>query len=295
MRPCRHRDEAGTGLVDVVVATGLLSLLVAVTAGLLAGVGKAQIYVATHRYAQVVADDMLTQAGAATCGAATGYGTATDALVLASHCTYGYRATKSLGDVLTTNSSGALVDCPSLHYQPAYPGLPGPACYQVPATRLQMAAGLNFAWSWSGGAPACSSLSNGQTAAAPSALMATATVAWQGHGGSQWDEETATRVEPVPGLLASAWATGAMGAVAVEVTGATSPTPVGLVVPSWAQATPVPPDPLFLATPQTGGSCALFAFVPAGQGYEAWAGSPSGPEPSFNVEPGQWTVVDIAS
>lgn len=296
MRPRLRRDDAGTGLVDVVVATGLLSLLVAATAGLLAGVGQAQVYVATRHYAEVVADDMLTKADAAGCGAATGYGTAPDALLLASHCTYGYRATKSLGDVVLSGSSGAVAGCPDTGYTPAYPGLPGPACYQVPATDLRMSAGLNFAWSWPGGAPPCSTLSQGQAAVAPSAMAATATVAWQGHSAGQWDDETATRVEPVPDLLASAWATGGMGAVAVQVTGATGSTPVGLVVPSWAQATPAPPDPLLMAAPQTGGACALFAFVPAGQGYKVWAGSSSNATPQpFTVEPGQWSVVNVAS
>ena len=292
MRLRLRRDEAGTGLVDVVVATGLLSLLVVVTAGLLAGVGQAQLFVATRRYAEVVADDMLAQAGAAGCGAATGYGTPTDALVLASRCAYGYRATRSLGDVLSANQSGGLVGCPSLHYQSAYPGLPGPACYQVPATHLRMAAGLSFTWSWPGGPPACSALASGQAAVAPSALVATATVAWPSKVAGQWDEVTAQRVEPVPGLLASAWAAGGLGAVAV--TGA--PGPVGLVVPSWAQATPAPPDPQLLAAPQqTGGACALFPFVPAGPGYQAWAGSATGTSKPFSVEPGQWTVVSVAS
>lgn len=291
--PGRHgRGDAGTGLVDVIVATGLLSVLVAVTAGLLAGVGKAQLVVATRSYAGVLAQDMLAQAEAMGCGAATGYGTVVDASILTSRCEYGYRRTPSLGDVLLGNQSGP-VACPPYHYEPAYPGLPGPACYQVPGMDLRMSGGLSFEWAWPGGTPQCSTLSNGEAVGSPpSALDATATVAWPDQAG-QWQQVSATSVEPVPPLLASAWAIGGLGAVAVDVSGGSGAVPVGLVVPAWSQATL--PSPMLLAEPQMGGACALFAYVPAGQGYQVWAGSATNVSAPFTVAGGQWAVADIGA
>lgn len=286
----RRRGEAGTGLVDVVVATGLLSVLVGVTASLLAGVGRAQLTVATRRYAEVVADNMASQAVSLGCGGATGYGTASQADALASRCAYGADRVVSLGDVLGVTASGTPVDCPNVAYQ----GLPGPACYNVPGLDRQMSAGLHLSWGFSGGAPACSSSLNGQAATPPDDLVATSTVTWADQSG-QPSSVQATRVAPVPATLASAWAVGDMGAVAVSVnvTGPSPPsvTPVGLVVPSWAQAPSPPPDPITLVGLKNGSGCAIFAYVPAGSGYQVWVGSPSNLLQVPTVNSGEWTVV----
>jgi hypothetical protein len=296
----RKGAEAGTGLVDVVVATGLLSVLVAATAGLLAGVGRAQLAVATRRYGEVVADNMVANAVAAGCGAVTGYGTVAQANDVASRCVYGANQVQSLGDVLDAGdvlgegSSGSPVPCPQQGYSPD--GLPGPACYYVPGLAQELSAGITFQWGFSGGAPTCSQLSDGATVSTvPDSLLATSSVSWADRSGTTWTER-ASRVEPVPGALTAAWAAGGLGAIAVEVTGAAGPVPVGLVPPSWSQAASPPPGPVMLAEPQGGGGyCAVFAFVPAGSGWQVWAGSPSNLSGTFAVTAGEWAVESLPS
>jgi len=282
----RH-DDTGTGIIDVVVASGLLALMVAVLASLLANVASAQLTVATRRYATTLADDVLGTAIAAGCGTASGYGTAAQAKSLAQNCTWGANDVQSLGDVVTSGPTGTTVACPAS----VGAGVPGPACYSAPGFSVPIEVGLGFSWAWDHAGPSCASLATGgPVASPPDEVVATVEVLWgdpkvQG----EYFSVSRTKLAAPPGVLSTAWAAGGLGAVVVLTT---SPAPVGLVVPSWAGTAPsVVSETTYDGT----GTCAVFAYVPAGAGYQVWAGQPSNVSASFNVSAGQWAVQDLSA
>ncbi len=286
------RSDTGMGLVDVVVATGLFGTLALSLAVLLAGVSRAQLAAGTERYAAVVAQDVLAQAEAYGCGAASGYGSAAQAQVLATQCTWGTSDVQSLGDVLLADPTDGTLSCPAS----LSGGVPGPACYQVPGTATELSVGLSFAWSWSTNQPDLSSLANGQAVAAPpDELVSSVQVDWPSLGpAGEAHQLTQRRVEAPPGVLTTAWDAGGMGMVAVDVAG-NAPTPVGLVVPGWASADPPVPAIVSVSQPSAAGNWAVFGYVPATDGYQAWGGTAGNLSPTFSVAPGDWAVVQISA
>lgn len=272
-------------MIDVLVASSIMSLLVVAVGGLLAVTARSELASSTTTHASTLAASIANQAAALGCGDATGYGTSNEAGKLTTSCTWGTNyPVSSLGDIAMPGQTGA--QCGSAAQSVASPGVvPGPACYVVPGLRAYDQAGLGFQWAWSSSRPNLAAVHSGQSVSSPpDELVTTAVVEWQDHG----QKEVAHRViSAVPDVLSTAWATGGMGMVVVSVP---VNEPVGLDVPDWPQADP---GPIVTPTHVGDGWYAVFAYVPAGHGYTVWAGQGGGLSATFTVSEGSWTAQSV--
>jgi hypothetical protein len=283
-------------MIDVLMAAGLLSALVIVIASLLAVSARSELASSTSSYANVLASNMASQASANGCGAATGYGPGsggssygsgtssgpTNATQLYQDCGFGTTGTGggpnvyAIGDIAGPGTAR----CPSQSTV-----LPGPACYTVAGMSMTWTAGLSFSWGWSTGGPDLASITGGQAVQSPpDEVITTSTVSWR--TGSSYQDVSHTVISPPPNVLVTGWQAGGLGAVLVDA-GASSSTPVGLVVPGWPSQAPGP-----VVTSHNG--YAVFPYVPAGAGYRVWDGVKSHLSAPVTVNGGQWSVVPLA-
>ena len=272
--------DAGTGMIDVLVASTILSVLVVVIGALLAVAARSELTSSTSSYATVLAADVASQAASDGCGAATGYGTASEASTLATSCTFSPGNTSSLGDIALPGTGQDEAYCPAQAQ-----GVPGPACYPVPGLGTYYTTGLSFSWSWASGAPDLASISDGEkvTGPPPDELITTSVVGWRDKG--VYQKTSHMVVSQPPAALSTGWAAGGMGIVLVKVG---QSEPVGLVVTGWPVADP---GPIVTATCTSGQGCfAVFPYVPAGT-YQVWAGQSSNPAQSVTVTGGEWSTV----
>jgi len=284
----RH-DEAGTGLIDVMMATGLLTTLVLLLTSMFASVSKIEMQSSVERYATVVANEVLDKAIANGCGVATGYGDASGNAPLspsrlAQQCTWGSNGISVLGNV----ASGAVDSNCQAVGQPS--GIPGPACFQVDGISRPLGVGLMFHWAWANGTPVFQM--TGMTGSPPDEVVDQVTVEWQPPGAASPYIAQRQRVQPVPATLTTAWQTGSLGMVLVEILNSASPEPVGLVVPTWQQAGVT--GPIVESQEQDGAFWAVFPYVPIGGGYKVWVGSSSDMSGAFSVVSTKWTTVSLA-
>ncbi|GEM_PF-3356918 len=273
--------DAGTGMIDVLVASTILSVLVVVIGVLLAVAARSELTSSTSSSATVLAANVAAQASANGCGAATGYGTPSEAGGLAASCTFGKNGVSSLGDVAMPGTGQGEAYCPSQAQ-----GVPGPACYPIPGLGTYYTVGLSFSWAWASGAPDLASVTNGEAVASPpDELVTTSTVAWLDKYAYQ--EVSHTDISQPPDVLSTGWAAGGLGMIAVKVG---QQEPVGLVVPNWPSSSP---GPIVTSTCTSGQGCfAVFPYVPAGSGYQVWAGQSSQLiATSLTVTGGEWSTV----
>lgn len=272
--------DSGTGMIDVLVASTILSVLVVVIGGLLAVSARSELTSSTSSYAAVLAADIASQAASDDCGAATGYGTSSEASNLAASCTFGKNNTSSLGDIALPGTGLEEAYCPAQAQ-----GVPGPACYPVPGLGTYYTAGLSFSWSWASGSPDLASISNGDPVTSPpDEIITHAVVGWRDKG--VYQQTSHMVISQPPAALSTGWAAGGMGNVLVAVG---QSEPVGLVVTGWPVADP---GPIVTATCTSGQGCyAVFAYVPAGT-YKVWTGQSSNVlPPSIIVTGGTWSTV----
>jgi len=265
-------------MIDVLVASTILSVLVVVIGALLAMAARSELSSSTSSYATVLAGDVASQAASDGCGAATGYGTPSEASALATSCTFSPGDTSSLGNIALPGTGQDEAYCPAQAQ-----GVPGPACYPVPGLGTYYTVGLSFSWSWASGAPDLASISNGDAVASPpDEIVTRAVVGWRDN--NSYQETSHVVISQPPSALLTGWAAGGMGAVLVQVSEAE---PVGLVVTGW------PAGPIVTATCTAGQGCfAVFAYVPAGT-YQVWAGQPSGQDQPVTATGGEWSTVSL--
>lgn len=268
-------------MIDVLVATTIMSVLVVVIGTLLAVAARSELTSTTSTYAATLASDIASEASASGCGAATGYGTSAEAGKLATACTFGGNGVSSLGDIALPGTGTGEAYCPA---QAA--GLSGPACYKTPGLGTFYSAGTSFSWGWANAAdaPDLAAISNGQAVQSPpDELVTKAVVAWRDKG--TYQESSRTEISAPPAVLTTGWASGGMGAVVVQVP---KSGPVGLIVHGWPSSDP---GPIVTASCANGPGCyAVFAYVPAGSDYQVWTGQSSDVSGQFSVTGGQWST-----
>lgn len=264
-------------MIDVLVASSILSVLVIVIGALLAIAARSELASSTSSYATVLASDVASQASADGCGAATGYGTSSEATTLAGSCTFGPDNVSSLGDIALPGAGVSEAYCPAQAQ-----GVPGPACYPVPGLGTYYTVGLSFSWQWAEGGPDLATITSGeQVAAPPNEIVTRAVVGWRDKG--TYQEASHMVITQPPAALSTGWAAGGMGMVAVQVG---QSEPVGLVVPGWSY------DPIVTSNCVSSQGChAVFAYVPSGTGYQVWSGQSSNLSPQFSVKGGEWAAV----
>lgn len=268
-------------MIDVLVATTIMSVLVVVIGTLLAVAARSELTSTTSTYAATLASDVASEASASGCGAATGYGTGAEAGKLATTCTFGSNGASSLGDIALPGARADEAYCPNQAQ-----GLSGPACYKTPGLGTYYSAGTSFSWGWANAAdaPDLAAISNGQAVQSPpDELVTEAVVAWRDKGSYQ--EASHTEISAPPAVLTTGWASGGMGAVVVATPDSE---PVGLMVHGWPASAP---GPIVTSSCSGGAGCyAVFAYVPAGADYQVWAGQSSNVSAQFSVVGGQWST-----
>jgi len=281
----KRRNEDGTGMLDVIVATSLMSVFILVVSSLLASATHSELTSALRADAIALASDVASQAVADGCGTVTGYGSLSGAQAIQSRCNFGDAGgnmqVSTLGDVAMPGVDGNYTAfCPIRASE-----LPGPACYRVPGTTALMTAGVSYSWRWSSNTPDLGGIFDGQPVSSPpDELLVQSAVAW-GVNGDYTIVDHVARASP-PDLLSSGWATGGMGMVLVDISGVTSPVPVGLLVPGWGEV-----SPMVTSYQQNGQQFGVFAYIPVGSGYRVWAGAPGNTSADFTVRGGEWSVV----
>ena len=277
-------------MIDVLIASGIMSLLVVVVGGLLAVTARSELASSISSDAAVTASDIASEASALGCGAATGYGTGAQASSLLSACAWGPNGgpyVHSLGDVAGPGLLG-----PSTAYCPAQAqDLPGPACYPVPGLAgASLTVGVDFSWEWSVPSAQATDLATvldgSKVTSPPDVLVTKAVVAWQdGTNRDSHAEVSYTVRSALPNVLSTGWAAGGMGVVVVDL-GTSPEVSVRLDMPSTSGW---PTGPVVTSYAQGGSQYAVFPYVPAGSyQVQVLGGAQS---PAFPVGGGKWSVV----
>lgn len=228
------RDEAGSGLVDVMIGFLIFTVVIAMSAVLMRNIGTAGANVQANQQAITTAESVLSQERAFGCGAATGYGTSAGAQALLTSCTFGQNKVQSYGDWTgATYNTGAFTEVVSAHN----------------------------AWGWSSGGPSCAMATGTPVAAPPNELTRVVQANWRDHHiAGATHSRVLTYVSSTPAVLMQGWQVGGLGGIAVQ---ASAGTPVSLSVPGW---------PAAVQTDAQAGGCAWFPYVPAAGGYSVSVG-----------------------